>query len=627
MSDIFSFPAQYQPVLRNIIHPTGWIVKPYIYCKSPSITNLTSNNITTTGFDAIFTIGNTTSYIVEASNVDNPSWFTVISNNDNNLVSSQKIHGISGLNSGTEYEWRVVQSHSNTINDIIYCVTDTTTSEVTEETTITTEPDGPNCTQPSITNISTPANLVTHNSFTINFTISDQTLFVVQYKKYNDADIPGNWITHVAQGTSLGEKSYLISNLVQGTKYHWKVTQTNTGDGSCNEVTVSTNIEDTNIIIILPVCTQVTSKPIIITPTQSTIILQNSAIVIGWSQPNTGTGVTYNMYIDGVKVASSITPIEYEYTFTQVKNYTIQIGAFNSCTTESQATKSNVITISAINITPCSPVIGVFSITFPKVNIDFLEIGVPYNIRWEIPQYGSNILYNIYIDDILISPVGNPQSLNYIQYIFTIKKDYVITVEQSNSCTTNPIVQEITIQYSQFVDKINTEFVILCKYGPSGIELEANTIPLLCSDESINQSIMDYPIQVPTNPGSVCTTYERYFKLKLISIQSNKKVKNFKVFQNNALLQVGCQLYYRTKLVYSPPLNYTSYDWYTAQGFSLLQESDIAVNLFINNSQDGELIQVDQTTDYGVLVCQVTNDQISVEEEFYIYIQWDDFEV
>jgi len=56
---------------------------------------------------------------------------------------------------------------------------------------------------------------------------------------------------------------------------------------------------------------------------------------------------------------------------------------------------------------------------------------------------------------------------------------------------------------------------------------------LLGSNKSTDESIQNYPIIAPNNQMDIVTSYERYFRIKILEIQSNKKIKNFKIFCNN----------------------------------------------------------------------------------------------
>jgi len=47
---------------------------------------------------------------------------------------------------------------------------------------------------------------------------------------------------------------------------------------------------------------------------------------------------------------------------------------------------------------------------------------------------------------------------------------------------------------------------------------------------------------------------------------------------------VGCTLYYKTTNIYQTPQMYVDSTFLTNNGFSLLQESDLNCNLYINNS-------------------------------------------
>ncbi|HQN48739.1 MAG TPA: hypothetical protein PL104_04705 [Caldisericia bacterium] len=54
-------------------------------------------------------------------------------------------------------------------------------------------------------------------------------------------------------------------------------------------------------------------------------------------------------------------------------------------------------------------------------------------------------------------------------------------------------------------------------------------------DVTISNSVNDFPIIVPNEVNKIVTTVERYFRLKITELQSNKKIKNFKIFCSNAI--------------------------------------------------------------------------------------------
>jgi len=64
---------------------------------------------------------------------------------------------------------------------------------------------------------------ITHNSFIANFSLLNTTNFTIQYKVYS-TNIEDGWVTYISDGTSDGDKSYIItSNIQQNTKYHWRI--------------------------------------------------------------------------------------------------------------------------------------------------------------------------------------------------------------------------------------------------------------------------------------------------------------------------------------------------------------------------------------------------------------------
>jgi len=54
-------------------------------------------------------------------------------------------------------------------------------------------------------------------------------------------------------------------------------------------------------------------------------------------------------------------------------------------------------------------------------------------------------------------------------------------------------------------------------------------------DVTISNSVNDFPIIVPNEVNKIVTTVERYFRLKITELQSNKKIKNFKIFCSDAI--------------------------------------------------------------------------------------------
>lgn len=450
----------------------------------------------------------------------------------------------------------------------------------------------------------------------------------MQYKVYS-TNIEDGWVTYISDGTSDGDKSYIItSNIQQNTKYHWRIIQVNAGDGICTQSISYSNPLNTNTIVDIPICQQIINKPIITSPDNTNIITQNTYANISWIQA-IGTNVNYNVYIDGNIVNTQpITDTVYSYKFTQQKTYTIQIGQYNSCTLESQNTKSSIFNLLASNIINCIPISGIFQITSPT-NSNFIEIGIPFTIRWEIPSYGTDIKYTVYINEQNITPTQI--SNNFIVYIFEHKQEYIIRVEQDNICSVdNNVVntQSFIIRNQQLIDKKNTTFEIYYKHDYQ-TEFIVDYIPLLGSNKSTDESIQNYPIIAPNNQMDIVTSYERYFRIKILEIQSNKKIKNFKIFCNNQQPQIGVLLYFKTEKTFNTPISYKGikYEWAKEYNYKVLQNLDNEVNLFIDGSQNGEITQAGQYTDYGVLLCEVSQDQVSTEQEFLIYIQWDDFEI
>lgn len=584
-----------------------------VYCKEPifqNTPNIIISNITSNSFEVQFTINYCSSYIVRVRIKDpQGEWITKITNSSG---SGTKLHNISGLVENTVYDVQVVQT--NYQNNI--CVTTIKESDIIEQRTVNLT----GCPLPIISDMQTTN--ITSSSFNINFNISQQTVFTVQYKLQGISD---NWISIIIDGSEMGNKSYTVPNLTSGNIYNWRVVQTNTGD--CVANTFITNCYDQSTTVEIPICNIITNKPIIISPTAQTEIVQNTIHNIIWN-PVQGTEPKYNIYIDGNKVnQSAVTQNNFGFIFTKQKQYTIQIGQYNDCTEESQYTKSTIVTVTANQITPCIEVSGSFFIITPNNNT-LIELDVPYVIRWQVPPYGTNIKFNFYINNNLLQ---SSLSNNSYTYIFTEKKEYQVKVIQYNECTLsiNPIKQEYTISANQFIDKKIADFEIYCRYGSNpGIEVKTDYIPMFNQDITISNSVNDFPIIVPNEVNKIVTTVERYFRLKITELQSNKKIKNFKIFCSNAIQQIGTTLYYKTVTTYESPKMFEGYlGWNENYNYNILQDFDDEVNLFVGGNQDGEITEPDTYTDYGVLLCEVSQDQVSTEQEFLIYIQWDDFEI
>ncbi len=607
----FNLPLQIASVIRNKSKTFNLIAE--LICQEPQITNFSTTVINHQSITISFNLQNSTTHSVKQKK-STDSLFDLIWVSDAN-GSGDKYYTISNLVAETEYVWIVEQSNQSTNCNIC-----TVTSSVTQNTTCITEeePIG-DCPLPKITDLKTT--LIQHNKFTINFNIDSITYFQVYYKQQSSEQ----WISLVS-GEIGGTKKFTVDNLTQNTQYQWKVYQKNEDIISgCNFTEYTTNINDSNTKVVTVACIPIKTQPTIIFPTINTNIYQNQEIEIKFEESN-GTGALYNIYINNINVLTEpLYTNKYIYKFQNIQDYVIQIGQINSCTLEE--IKSNTLTIQQNKIIPCTSLNGIINFVTP-IETSIIVLNTPYTIRWTAPQ-GTNIKYNVYLitesEDVKINlmPLENP----YIDYTFTQFQRYQIKVVQTNPCSTTQIEKTTIIDFSNFTIEQTTELDILCTYGDQpGTEIETNFLPLFGKDSSPLSSVVGNRIRIPTTETSIKTSFERWFRIRCKKLQQGKKIKNFKVYVSTNKPTVGCTLYYKTTNIYQTPQMYVDSTFLTNNEFSLLQESDLNCNLYINNSQSGEIILENTKTDFGVILSEITYEQIG-SIDYIIYITYDELDL
>ena len=578
-----------------------------VYCKYPEISDVLTTVIDHTTIKVDFTLQNTTSYKVKQK-IDGEESYT-LTWVQNGVGSGQKTHTTTGLSSESTYIWTVEQTNVES-----YCAQNVITFEQGDDNIGITPIDPESyCPLPIISQIEVTN--ISHDSFTIEFNLSGQTSFEVFYKAKSD----GSWISRVT-GTTNGDKTYIISGLSQNTEYVFKITQGNTGNGICEPSEFSTDENDSITNIKTLDCVVITRKPIITYPLSTTKIYQNSKVLIKWEQTN-GSNRKYNVYVDNVNVTNGVLEeTEFEHIFTQVKDYTIQVGQYNDCTPENTNTLSNILNISSSNIIPCTPLYGNLAFINPTEE-SIIILKYPYTINWTIPN-GTDIKYNFYINDTKINSA--PLTTNYIDYTFNVAQRYQLKVEQFNPCTYMNYVQTMVLDFDNFTEDVLTELKIYSTYSEQ-IEEETSYLPLYGKDVSTKQSQQGNRIRIPITPTQINTSFERWFRLKVDKLKMEKKLKNFKIYVQSYSPQLGCTLYYKTTDIYDIPKSYNTVNWHTNNGFSLLQDQDYNCNLMIDGSLDGEIQEEGKFTDYGVLIAEITYDQIQ-QTDFILYVSYDEMD-
>lgn len=167
---------------------------------------------------------------------------------------------------------------------------------------------------------------------------------------------------------------------------------------------------------------------------------------------------------------------------------------------------------------------------------------------------------------------------------------------------------------------MQNELKLLIRYGnvEGSSDEESLSLNFLNSDVSSTQDQTLYPIRVPQNSQQLITSYERWFRIQQNSINEGKKLQNFKVFQSTNAPSAGFTIFYKsTGSNYEKPKQYTQLNWQSNNGFTLIPTAEPQSNLI------GNLSNINDKTDYGVLVLQVTSEQVSCLP-FQIVIQYDE---
>lgn len=637
---IFTFPFQYAPVLRNVNISPEKKIDWFIQLKYPIFTAMSTTAVSETGLTVNFTLTNATTYKVLGGTVSSGNFDLTWVSDTQPTGSTAKVHAITGLTCETEYHWKVEQNNVAPIVPNQQVFTSGVQSSTVTQNTIGTTTDCPiSACEPaiSITDISTPESDITHKSAKIKFKIDGITSFIVEYKKYTDTV----WVFKFS-GTQIGDKENTLTGLAVNTHYHWRIVQENIGDGviECIKTSFTTQPADTQMNFTTLNCIEITTIPQIMFPLSNTIIIQNTPVEIKWELQN-GSGTEYSVYI-GIDGSTGVTPSGFEYIippnktytyiFTQQKSYTIQIGVKNTCT--STEILSDIVTISASNITPCIPITGTLQFVSPvpsenNETEDIIELNSPYTIRWSTPVAGTGKKYDLYVEDIKINSL--PLTVNSLDYTFTIPQNYTIKVNCYNACTlpANILEQTMLLRFTNFTDEETTELQVICTYGEQpGTQVESEYLPLYGQDVSPLQSQSGNRIRIPTSSTSIQTSYERWFQVKVNKLKANKKLMNFKLYCTSNYPSDGCTIYYKSQISYVTPVNYSTTNWQSANDntFSLLQEEDLNVNMYINGSQINEISSEDQSTDYGIICVEVTREQVA-QSDFYLFVQYDELDV
>ena len=233
---------------------------------------------------------------------------------------------------------------------------------------------------------------------------------------------------------------------------------------------------------------------------------------------------------------------------------------------------------------------------FKTVSSDCYEPTLPYN------PYPSNNQTNI----------ERNVKLSWKESIGNQPISYTIYLEKGNQ---NPTTKYNEFQYTK------QDIKLFCKFS-YGLEVETDRLTLMSFDTSPLESPELYPL-LQTKLESK-TSYERYFYIQQVNLQTGQKLKRFKVFQDKQNPFKGQTLYYRTQSInnYDLPKRGSSIQ----NGMNIIQEEPYLTNLSIDTDFDGEITENLQKTDFGILQLEITkNSQISGVIRNSIFIQYDEY--
>ena len=267
-----------------------------------------------------------------------------------------------------------------------------------------------------------------------------------------------------------------------------------------------------------------------------------------------------------------------------------------------------------------------FVILRPTEN-EYIYVNESYTITWSQLSDLTEIYYNIYINDTKMN--SSPLQITEYEFEFSEVIDYKIQVTMFNDGTIEDEsllnnVQYYIIKKEQLIYRINTQIELYCTYGEyPGTEICTNNVSIMGKDQNPTHSIENYPIIIPKY-GSLITSYERIFRIKIVQFQSNFRLKNFKIYQYNNEPQPGCLLFYRILTHYETPKFYNVLNWQTENNYEIIPNYDEQYNnISINGEIDSYVDQQNTYTDYISILLEVQPNQLNLSN-IYLYLSYDE---
>ena len=159
---------------------------------------------------------------------------------------------------------------------------------------------------------------------------------------------------------------------------------------------------------------------------------------------------------------------------------------------------------------------------------------------------------------------------------------------------------------------INYTLGIQSTYGTHpGVTISTNKLSFVNQDISPMTSSQDSPLSI-VQGIEYSISYERYFRIVQNEISQNVELTNFKVYTLNNTTN-GSYIYYKKNTVYQTPKKYNTTTQITNSNYTLMPTDDN-----ITSNLSGTLKNVGDSTDYGIVVLQLTHEYTSKEIPYFI---------